>query len=71
VKAEDVPALIQFLESQSEWLYSDGQNSSRGVYNERIEAVKQKVNAIAKRYENFENLKFELSNLVACLKFNF
>ena len=31
-KAEEVPDILAFLEGQKEWLYNDGENSSRGIY---------------------------------------
>lgn len=55
-KPEEIPQIIKFLEGENEWLYSDGQNSNRGTYNERINNVKNKVAHILKRYEAFENL---------------
>ncbi len=51
------------MENENEWLYSEGQNSNRGIYNDHISSVKNKVNAIAKRYDNFELLVFEVNNL--------
>lgn len=50
VKPEEIPAIVKFLEDQNEWLYSEGQNSNRGTYNERINAVKNKISHIAKRH---------------------
>lgn len=42
-KAEDIPPILAFLQTQNDWLYSEGENSTRGIYSERIEAVKQKI----------------------------
>jgi hypothetical protein len=32
-KPEEIPPIIQFMEQQSEWLYDEGLNSTRGIYN--------------------------------------
>lgn len=58
------------MEGENEWLYSDGQNSNRGTYNERINNVKSKVAHILKRYEAFENLNNEVGYLNDCLSAN-
>ena len=58
------------MEEQKEWLYNDGENASRGVYTERITAIKNKVSGAAKRYENFQATLSELHVLEGCLKAN-
>jgi hypothetical protein len=58
------------LENENEWLYSEGQNSNRGIYNDHISNVKSKVNAIAKRYDSFELLVYEVNNLNSALVAN-
>lgn len=55
-RPEEVQPIIAFLQEQSDWLYEDGVNASRGVYNERISAVKGKIAPIIKRYDTFENI---------------
>jgi heat shock protein 4 len=52
-RPEEIPDIIKFLENENEWLYSDGQNSNRGTYSEKINIVKGKTSHIAKKYENF------------------
>lgn len=69
-KAEQIPQIIKFLEGENDWLYSDGQNSNRGTYNERINNVKSKVAHILKRYEAFENLNNEVGHLNDALSAN-
>ena len=59
------------MESQNEWLYNDGQNATRGVYNERITAIKNKVANVVKRYDTYQSTLQELYNLDGTLKSNF
>lgn len=54
-KNDEVTEILQFLHDQSEWLYMDGQHANRGVYNERINAIKNKIAAVVKRYDDFQN----------------
>jgi len=70
-KAEDIPAIMQLLEQTSNWLYDEGQNANRGTYVDRINAVKEKIDPIQKRYENLERLSEEMNNFAGCLKHNF
>lgn len=35
-KPGDIPPILQLLEENSEWLYGDGQNATRGAYTDRI-----------------------------------
>jgi heat shock 70kDa protein 4 len=62
-RPEEVQGLLAFLENENEWLYNDGQNSNRGTYNERINAVRNKVAHIAKKYENFDLLVHDVKAL--------
>lgn len=52
-KPEEIQPILAFLEETSAWLYDEGQNANRGTYANKIDAVKQKVGPINKRYENF------------------
>lgn len=69
-KQNEIPEILQFLEAQNEWLYNEGQESTRGVYNERISAIKNKIGPVVKRYDNFHAVVEELKVLEDCLKFN-
>jgi molecular chaperone DnaK (HSP70) len=51
VKPEDVPNLLAILERANTWLYDEGQNSSRGMYVEKIEELKPHFEPIARRYQ--------------------
>jgi heat shock 70kDa protein 4 len=62
-RPEEVQGLLAFLEKENEWLYNDGQHSNRGTYNERINAVRNKVAHIAKKYENFDLLVHDVKAL--------
>lgn len=55
----------------SDWLYGDGQESSKGVFINKINEIKEKIGYIQKRYENFENIRNEIANLISSLKSNF
>lgn len=55
----------------NDWLYGDGQESNRGTYVNKINEVKEKINPIQKRYETFEEIRDEIANLIAAMKFNF
>lgn len=55
----------------NEWLYGDGQESNRGTYTNKINEVKEKINPIQKRYETFEEIRNEIADLIAAMKFNF
>ena len=55
----------------SDWLYEDGQESSKGVFINKINEIKEKIGYIQKRYENFENIRNEIANLISSLKSNF
>ena len=57
VKPEDVPALLAHLERVNTWLYDEGQNSSRGMYVEKIDELKPHFDPIARRYQQAEDLK--------------
>jgi molecular chaperone DnaK (HSP70) len=70
VKNEEAPEIIQYLEEQNAWLYDQGENATRGVYNERIQGIKNKVASVQKRYDNFQATLTELHNLDHCLKAN-
>ena len=70
-RPEEIPPIIAFLESMNEWLYGDGQESNCGTYVNKINEVKEKINPIQKRYETFEEIRDEIANLIAAMKFNF
>lgn len=70
-KPEDIPAIIKLLEENSEWLYSDGQHSTRGAYTERIDKIKAKINPIKNRYDNFHKILEEINNFFGVLDANF
>lgn len=70
-KAEDIPAILALLEENSEWLYNDGQNSTRGAYTERIDKINSKILPIKQRYDNFHQILEEINNLFGCLDANF
>ena len=55
----------------NDWLYGDGQESNCGTYVNKINEVKEKINPIQKRYETFEEIRDEIANLIAAMKFNF
>jgi molecular chaperone DnaK (HSP70) len=40
VNPADVPKLLEMLEQANNWLYSDGENASRGLYLEKIDALR-------------------------------
>lgn len=48
----------------------DGQTASRGIYNERINAIKNKTASVIKRHDDFQATLFELQNLDQTLKNN-
>lgn len=56
-KPEQIPPIIKFLEEMNEWLYGEGEQSNRGVYVNKINEVKDKISAIQKRYDTFENIR--------------
>lgn len=58
VNPADVPKLLETLEKANEWLYSDGQNASRGLYLEKIDALKPSIEPIARRYHQAEQLDY-------------
>lgn len=70
-KAEDIPAILTLLEENSEWLYNDGQNSTRGAYTERIDKINSKILPIKQRYDNFHQILEEINNFFGCLDANF
>ena len=47
---ESIPDILNFLEQMGNWVYDEGQDSNRGVYIEKIDAVKGKIGDIQKRY---------------------
>jgi heat shock protein 4 len=51
VKPEDV------LDKANNWLYDQGQNSSRGMYIEKIDELRPHFEPIARRYQHAEELK--------------
>lgn len=70
-KPESIPDIIALLEQTSEWLYGQGKQSNRGTYNTKIEQVQAKVGDIQKRYDSYEQVSHEITNLMKCLKTNF
>lgn len=48
----------------------DGQSANRGVYNERIDSIKNKLKNVVKRYDDFQATLNELGNLDQTLKNN-
>jgi len=57
VKPEDVQNLLTILETANTWLYEEGQNSSKGMYVEKIDSLRPHFEPIARRYQQAEELK--------------
>ncbi len=70
-KPEDIPPILKLLEENSEWVYNEGQHSTRGVYIERIDKIMSKISPIKNRYDNFHQVLEEINSFFGCLESNF
>jgi heat shock protein 4 len=54
VEASKVPEILQKLDAANDWLYSEGQHSTRGMYTQKLDELKPLINPIAKRYQSHQ-----------------
>ena len=70
VQAEKVPEILKALEEANNWLYSEGQHSTRGMYTQKLDALKPLVEPIARRYHAHEEIKAALIAAVHAIEAN-